>query len=120
VLTERPAVPADCAVWINGCEGLDPHLAAAFSGGQRAGVAMMLSTASGDAAVALADHVNVVAVRGGPPRGLVAWGARASGPSRQDSQVLPAELLTGDRADALAVLVRGPVRRLVPGCRVAR
>ena len=120
VLTERDAVPADCVVWINGCEGFDPYLAAAIGGGQRAGVALVLGTASGKAAVALADHVNVVAVRGSPPRCLVARGTQASAPSGQDSQVLPAELLTGGRADALALLVRAPEGRLMPGCRVAR
>ena len=143
VLTERAGVPADCLVWVNGVEGIDQDLAAMARGGQRAGMATLLSTASGQAARALADRVNVVLVRGRPPPGMVAEGARASAGTwplargqtapaglsglageslltNQDSQVLPAELLAGARPDALALHVSWPAQRLVPGCRVVR
>jgi hypothetical protein len=62
---------ADCLVWINGCEAIEPRQLAALAGlGARAGTAVVLGTTSAAVAAALVPEVNVVAVRGTGPGGL--------------------------------------------------
>ncbi|MGN6794269.1 MAG: hypothetical protein ACTHJW_17940 [Streptosporangiaceae bacterium] len=124
-LGDRSGVPADCLIWINGCDALeDGRLATAIAFGSQAGVPTIVSTAAGSAGAALAGHVNVVMVRGGPPRGLTGLerpGDAGEGLLReQNHPVLPAALLNADRPDELSVRVCTPVRRLLVGCRVVR
>jgi hypothetical protein len=91
VLTDRAGAPADCLIWINGCDALgDSRIAAAITGGTQAGVATVVGTAAGTAAVALEGQVNVVAVG------------------------------DDGRCDALSVRVRRPVPRFLPDCQVVR
>jgi hypothetical protein len=136
VLAGRGGVPADCLVWVNGCDVLGARPAVAGGDGPRAGVATVLGTGSAEAARALAGAVNVVAVRGRPPRGMASqapppgYGPTApagqpalageSSLTHQNDHVLPAALLAASRADALSLLVRGPAPRLISGCQVAR
>jgi hypothetical protein len=91
VLTDRAGAPADCLIWINGCDPIgDSQIAAALTAHTQAGVATIVSTSAGTLAAALEGQVNVVAT------------------------------LADGHGDALAVRVRGPIRRLLPECRVAR
>jgi hypothetical protein len=72
-LAERRAIgaPADCLVWISGCEALDPNqLTALLAAGAGTGTAVLLGTAAEPAATRLAADVNVVMVRGPAPPGL--------------------------------------------------
>jgi hypothetical protein len=74
----------DCLIWINGCEGIEPHQLAALVGlGARTGTAVVLGTTSAAVATALVPEVNVVAVRGTGPGGLsrLAGLAGAVGPA---------------------------------------
>jgi hypothetical protein len=69
---------ADCLVWINGCEAVDPRqLAVLVALGERTGVAVVLGTALGAAAARLATDVNVIAVRGDSPAQLADRADRA-------------------------------------------
>jgi hypothetical protein len=114
-LADRSGAPADCLVWINGCEVLgESRIAALIGRCTEAGLATIVGTPAGTAAAALADQVNAVAVRGRPPPGLT----REAGLPGCDGlrEVVPHH----DSADALSMRVRGPVPRLLPGCRVAR
>jgi hypothetical protein len=109
-LADRAGVQADCLLWINGCDPLDrARIAAAIGCGSKAGVPTVVSTTAGAAAADLVGQVNVVVVRGRPPRNLT--GLAGS---------LPVALPEPDSADALSVRVRGPVARIVPDCRVVR
>ncbi len=136
VLAGRGGVPADCLVWVNGCDVLGSSPTVVAADGPRAGVATVLGTGSAEAARALAGAVNVVVVRGRPPRGMAGLAAPPgsgltapagqpalageSSLTHQDGHVLPAALLAASRADALSLLVRGPAPRLISGCQVAR
>jgi hypothetical protein len=141
VLAERAGRTADCLLWINGCEAMDvAWIAAVLESCQAAGAATMLSTADAGAAAALAARLNVVIVRGRPPRGMTSrgasdddslasvrtWSAGRAGLAGETllcdsgSDVLPADMLAAGRADALSLRVRGPVPRIVTGARVAR
>jgi hypothetical protein len=91
VLTDRAGAPADCLLWINGCDAIGhSQIAAALTAQTQAGVATIVSTSAGTAAAVLEGQVNVVAT------------------------------LADGRGDVLAVRVRGPVPRFLPDCRVAR
>lgn len=99
VLAERSGAPADCVVWVNGDEVLGgTPIEPVIAHGPASGVATIVGTATGTAAAALEGQVNVIAVCGRPQPGL---GGQVNG-------------------DALSVLVRGPVPRLLQGCRVVR
>ncbi|HUZ52909.1 MAG TPA: hypothetical protein VMU94_10325 [Streptosporangiaceae bacterium] len=103
--------PADCLVWINGCEAIDQaHLAALLALGPGTGTAVLLSTTAGGTAARLAGQVNVVAIRGRAPRGLAGpAGVLARPPG------FPAGVLTGPPESAAGVLA-GPA---VPAVRPA-
>jgi hypothetical protein len=106
-LAERSGAPADCLIWINGCEVLGGSpIQAVFAHGPDAGVTAILGTSARAAAAALQGQVNVVAACGLPPSGL-------------NGQLNVAA--SGDgRADALSVLVRGVAPRTMQGNRVVR
>jgi len=75
ILAERGALgaPADCLVWISGCEALDGRqLTALLAASAGAGTGVLLGTAAEPAAIRLAADVNVVIVRGPAPQGLAA------------------------------------------------
>ncbi|HWF82807.1 MAG TPA: hypothetical protein VN695_19700 [Streptosporangiaceae bacterium] len=122
---------ADCLIWIDGCEAMDTRqLAALVALGDRTGTAVVLGTALGSAAAAIAAEMNVVAVRGVSPVELTAppavQAAPAPGstglsapPHDQMADVL-AELHVPGCPDALSFAVRRPRPRLVAGCRVVR
>ena len=147
LLGGRAGVPADGLIWINGCETMDTTALAALAAcGRRSGLATMLGSTGGPVTAALAGQVNVVVVRGQPPPGLAGqpaapagrtasslsgttWPAGDAGVTAEslldtkDGDVLPAALLDagrGARADALSLLVREPVPRLVLAGRAAR
>lgn len=132
ILAERGdlGTPADCLVWINGCDAVDQApLAALLALGPAAGTAVLLGTAAAAAAVGLADRVSVLAVRGRAPHGLTAPRAAPASPpgspvgvslKPEDSIGLPAAMLAGRDRDALSLRVRGPLPRLLTGCRAAR
>jgi hypothetical protein len=92
-LAERSGAPADCVLWINGCEvlGAGP-IEAAIAHGSDAGVTAIVGSTAEAAAAALQDQVNVVATCGWP---------------------LPA-------LNALSVHVRQPIPRLLRGRQVPR
>ena len=94
ILTERAdlGVPADCLVWIDGCEAIGRALASGLLAlGEATGTSVVLG-ATDDAAVAdLADLVNVLVVRG-----------------------------QAHHHDEVRVRVRRPRPRLVNGCRAVR
>jgi hypothetical protein len=84
--------PADCVVWINDCDAIGRDLMSELLAlGQAAGASVVFGATEGAAADELADLVNVVV---------------STGAAQQ----------LGD----LAVRVRGPVPRLVEGCRAVR
>jgi len=133
ILAERgdTGAPADCAVWINGCEAIAAaQLSALLALGPVTGTAVLLGTTADAAAADLARKVNVLAVRGQPPRGVaVAAPAPASQPGPPDESSLRPEARTGSpgqfapagqHADGVALRVRGPRPRLVQGCRAVR
>jgi hypothetical protein len=71
VLADRSGAPADCLVWINGCDVLgETRIAAVIGRCKEAGVATIAGTPAGTAAAVLGDQVNVVAVRGRGAAGL--------------------------------------------------
>ena len=73
ILAERAGLgaPADCLVWINGCEAIERSAAGRPAGARAAHRdGPLLSTTAGAAAARLAGHVNIVAVRGQAPPGL--------------------------------------------------
>ncbi|HEX5190221.1 MAG TPA: hypothetical protein VFW16_11800 [Streptosporangiaceae bacterium] len=133
-LGERAGAGADLLLWINGCEAMDADgVAALLETGRPAGVATMLSTADGAAAAELGAQLNVVVLRGRSPRGLDGaqgnagtWPARRAGRAgetllcHEGGDVLPAVMLAARRADALSLLVRAPVPRIVASARVTR
>jgi hypothetical protein len=124
VLAERSdrEAPADCLVWINGCEVIDPtQLAVLVAIGGRTGTAVMLGTASDRAAARLVGEVNVVAVRG-PAPGLAGQPGEPAGVSLSTygSNGLPEHQLRSQGPDTLVVRVAGPQPRLVTGCRAVR
>ncbi len=132
-LAERreAGAPADCLVWINGCEEIEADQLSALLGlGPATGTSVVLGTASGAAAADLADRVNVLAVRGRPPRGrAVTAPAPAGPPGPPESISLRPEARTwplgqfpaaGQDADAVSLRVHSPRPRLVPGCRAVR
>ena len=64
-------VPADCLIWINGCEAIGrPHLAGLIALGPATSATVLLSTAADAAAGQLAADAGVVAIRGLAPPSL--------------------------------------------------
>ena len=99
ILAERAGLdaPADCLVWINGCEAIDEaQLAALLALGPDTGTAVLLSTAVGRAAARLERQVNVLVIRGRAPLGLAGPADAAAGS--------PAGSLAGSSAGVLAGL----------------
>jgi len=116
VLTRRAdlAAPADCLVWLDGCDAADPlTLRDLVAVGGPTGTAVLLTSAVGSTVAKLAGQVNVLVVRGPAPPGVT------------DCTGVPESLLVERTADALALHVRGPgpdwprrpAPRLLTGCR---
>jgi hypothetical protein len=123
VLAERSGAPADCVVWINGYEVLGGNpVEPVIAHGVESGAATIVGTAAGAAAAALQGQVNVVVVCGRrPPDPGGQWTTVKGEPGPAAAGLLWHEAgLADDRPGALSVLVRGPVPRLLPGCRVVR
>jgi len=73
ILAERAerGAPADCLVWVNGCDAAPPRQLTALIGrAAGCGAAVLLGTAADSAAAGLAGEVNVVAIRGNAPPSL--------------------------------------------------
>ncbi len=124
ILAERASIgaPADCVVWVNGCEAIEAaQLAALIALGPGTGTAVLLSTTVGATAARLAGQVNVVAVRGQAPRDLASppGSPAAVSLNPQDILGLPAGLLAGQRPEALSLRVRRPAL-LLTDCRAVR
>jgi hypothetical protein len=138
------AARCDSLIWINGCEVLERWLAADLvSLGAATGAAVAFSTTATATAAGLAAQARVLMIRGpadpdlaecfaslagsalaaGPAAGPAGRQADAAGPApaapfrMQDSDRRCAQSLLNRRPDALALLVRGPQRRLQPSCR---
>jgi hypothetical protein len=94
ILTRRAELgaPADCLVWLDGCEAADPRaLGELVAAGGRAGTAVLVSTAAHPAVASIASQVNVLVVRGPAPPGLAS---------------APESLLLERNTDGLALFVR--------------
>ena len=102
--------PADCLVWLSGCEAAGPRLLGDLvATGGRAGTAVLLSTTADPAVARLACQVNVLLLRGPAPPGL-APGRPASGATGWSD--VPESLLLERHADALALYTRDPGRQV--------
>jgi hypothetical protein len=130
------AVRTDCLVWISGCEALpEGRLAELVSRGSQTGAAVLLSTASAQAAAALADQVGVIMTRGPADASLAGRlaelaagvadqapavaevaGTDAGGPLIPEIAYRDPDGLTHRGPDALALLVRRPRPRYLPAC----
>lgn len=123
----RLAAPADCVVWINGCDREDlGDLARLSAAGRACGTAVLVGATGAAAVQRIAAGVNVVLVRGpGPLSSGVApgdpaaarWDLPAASEAPGGAQALPAEppddrlraALAGARQpDEVALLVRAP------------
>jgi hypothetical protein len=132
VLADRAALraPADCLALVNGCEPGDlEHVAPLLATGPAAGSAIVVCAGDAAAARQLSGMVNVVAVRGQPPRDSAAHAtsavtaATAAGEilfGQGESRDMPAAALRPQRAGDLILRVRGPRPRVIAGCRAVR
>ena len=130
------AVRTDCLAWINGCEILPrARLADLVRRGAQTGTAVLLTTTAAAAATALAGDVGVIVARGPadpavaqrlaeliPAAGAGATAAGETGPGGSDpfrmegSNRAAAGSAADQGAEALALLMRGPGARYLPGC----
>jgi hypothetical protein len=150
VVADRAALraPADCLALVNGCEPGDlEHVAALLVTGPAAGSVIVVCTSAGAVARHLSGMVNVVAVRGQPPRGGAtqvtspAGAGAASAPPTADAATsantantaageilfsqsegleMPVTALPPQRSGELILRVRAPRPRLIVGCRAER
>jgi hypothetical protein len=108
------AVPADMLIWIGGCEVLDSRLLGELVGwGRRAGAAVVLGATAGQPqADSLAGRVSVLVAGDQPERIGPAWEAAFSMENGLAG--------LGAAGSEVAVLVRGPDRRLAFRCCLVR
>jgi hypothetical protein len=107
---------ADCLAWVHGCEAVDrPSLSALLGLGPATGTAVLLSTASAEAAASLAPAAGLV-VSSGPVDPVLAGRLAALAEFRAETgQQAAAEMLRAQDEDEFAIIARGS--RFQPGCR---
>jgi hypothetical protein len=107
--------PADCLVWLSGCEAADPRLLGdLLATGGRAGTAVLLSTTADPVVARLAGQVNALLVRGPAPPGLAPGRPASAAPRLPSARAVgatgcpdvPESLLLEQHADALALYAR--------------